>query len=222
MDGLDRFAREAFAMVSGPAARAAFDISARKTPGSATATAATVGPEPLLARRLVEAGVRFVTLNFGGWDMHSSLEKGMKRTCRCSTRPSGRWSTTSTTAGCSTRRWSSSWASSAARRGSTRGCRSDPVPGRDHWGEVMSVLMAGGGLARGRVVGSSNAKGEIPKDRPTRPIDVWATVYHQLGLDLRDELPQPRRAGRSRSRARGRRSPSWSSVLGLKSVHRPS
>ncbi|MHC5541706.1 DUF1501 domain-containing protein, partial [Singulisphaera rosea] len=59
----------------------------------------------------------------------------------------------------------------------------DPKPGRDHWGEVMSVLVAGGGFARGRIVGSSNARGEVPKDRPVTPQDLLVTVYHQLGID---------------------------------------
>jgi uncharacterized protein (DUF1501 family) len=60
---------------------------------------------------------------------------------------------------------------------------SDPVPGRDHWGKVMSVLIAGGGIARGQVVGSSNSRGEVPKDRPLRPQDLMVTIYHQLGIN---------------------------------------
>ncbi len=64
---------------------------------------APVVPERLLARRLVEAGVRFVTLTFSGWDFHSSLESGMKRVFPCSTRPSAPWSKTWTAAECSTR-----------------------------------------------------------------------------------------------------------------------
>jgi uncharacterized protein (DUF1501 family) len=60
---------------------------------------------------------------------------------------------------------------------------SDPVPGRDHWGNVMSVLVAGGGLARGCVVGASNARGERPKNRPVRPQDLAVTIYHQVGID---------------------------------------
>ena len=58
----------------------------------------------------------------------------------------------------------------------------------------MSVLVAGGGLAAGRVVGSSNAKGEIPKDRPVRPQDLLVTLYHQLGID--PETSFTNRAGR--------------------------
>ena len=71
---------------------------------------------------------------------------------------------------------------------------SDPVPGRDHWGKVMSVLAAGGGFARGRVVGASNSRGEIPKDRPVRPQDLLVTIYHQLGLS--PETTFLNRAGR--------------------------
>jgi uncharacterized protein (DUF1501 family) len=55
--------------------------------------------------------------------------------------------------------------------------------GRDHWGEVMSVLLAGGGLRVGQVIGSSTAKGEVPKDRPIEPYDVLATMYRHLGID---------------------------------------
>ena len=58
-----------------------------------------------------------------------------------------------------------------------------PIPGRDHWGNAISVLMAGGGLRGGQVVGSTNAKGEHPKDRPLTPADILATVYHVMGID---------------------------------------
>jgi hypothetical protein len=70
----------------------------------------------------------------------------------------------------------------------------DPLPGRDHWGNVMSVLVAGGGFARGRIVGASNARGEVPRDRPVRPQDLLVTLYHQLGI--RPETAFTNRAGR--------------------------
>jgi hypothetical protein len=56
-------------------------------------------------------------------------------------------------------------------------------PGRDHWPHAMSVLVAGGGLRVGQVVGSTNSRGEHPKDRPLRPTDLWATVFRHLGID---------------------------------------
>src|SRR5581483_4211422 len=58
-----------------------------------------------------------------------------------------------------------------------------PVPGRDHWGNAISVMMAGGGLKGGQVVGRTNARAEHPVDRPLKPADVLATVYHVLGID---------------------------------------
>lgn len=56
-------------------------------------------------------------------------------------------------------------------------------PGRDHWPQAMSMLLAGGGMRTGQVVGSTNAKGEEPKERPLTPNDLWATVYRHLGID---------------------------------------
>jgi uncharacterized protein (DUF1501 family) len=61
--------------------------------------------------------------------------------------------------------------------------RVNPTAGRDHWGEVMSVLIAGGGLAAGRTIGASNARGEYPKDNPISPQDLLVTLYRQLGID---------------------------------------
>lgn len=59
-------------------------------------------------------------------------------------------------------------------------------PGRDHWPQAMAVLISGGGLKMGQVVGSTNAKGEVPKDRPLTPQDLWATMYRHLGIDWND------------------------------------
>jgi uncharacterized protein (DUF1501 family) len=58
-----------------------------------------------------------------------------------------------------------------------------PVPGRDHWGNAISVLMAGGGLASGVVVGKTNARAEHPVERAMKPGAVLATIYHELGID---------------------------------------
>ncbi len=56
-------------------------------------------------------------------------------------------------------------------------------PGRDHWPSAMSVLVSGGGLRMGQVIGSTNSKGEHPKDRPLTPNDLWATMFRHLGID---------------------------------------
>jgi uncharacterized protein (DUF1501 family) len=62
-------------------------------------------------------------------------------------------------------------------------------PGRDHWPSSMSVLLTGGGMRTGQVVGSTNSKGEHPKDRPFTPNDLWATVYRHLGIDYNQSFP---------------------------------
>jgi len=59
-------------------------------------------------------------------------------------------------------------------------------PGRDHWPQAMSMLMSGGGMRTGQVVGSTNAKGEHPKDRPLTPNDLWATMFRHLGIDYKN------------------------------------
>jgi uncharacterized protein (DUF1501 family) len=138
-----------------------------------------------LARRLVEAGVRFVTLTFGGWDYHSSLERGMKRVLPILDAAVGTLIEDLEGRGLldSTMVIVMGEFGRTPRMNKAGVPGSDPVPGRDHWGKVMSVLVAGGGIARGQVVGSSNSRGEVPKDRPLRPQDLIATVYHQLGIN---------------------------------------
>ena len=56
-------------------------------------------------------------------------------------------------------------------------------PGRDHWPQAMSVLVSGGGMRTGQIVGSTNSRGEHPKDRPLTPNDLWATMFRHLGID---------------------------------------
>ena len=66
-----------------------------------------------------------------------------------------------------------------------------PTGGRDHWGQLMSILIAGGGLKVGQVIGASNANGEVPSDRPIHPTDVLAMIYRHLGIPARHEFIDP-------------------------------
>ena len=65
-------------------------------------------------------------------------------------------------------------------------------PGRDHWPQAMSLITFGGGQRTGQVIGSTNSKGEHPKDRPLTPNDLWATVYRHLGIDFHNSFPDYR------------------------------
>ncbi len=185
MDSLDSFGTQAFAMLSGPQARAAFDIR-RESPHLRDRYGRnTWGQSALVARRLIEAGVRFVTLTFGGWDMHSSIEKSARRavpqvdkavaTLIDDLDSRGRLASTMVVV------MGEFGRTPRINKGGVPG--SDPVPGRDHWNAVMSVLVAGGGVRGGQVIGASNPRGEYPRDRPVGPQDLIVTIYKKLGID---------------------------------------
>ncbi len=182
MDGMDTFTRQAFEMVTGPTARAALDLSkeapkTRERYGTAAEAGHSWGQSMLLARRLVEAGVSFVTVGCGGWDDHDkALVTNMPRRAPI-------YDTAV-----------SALIADLAERGLDRKVavliwgefgRTPKVSkaGRDHWPNSMSVVLAGGGLKVGQVIGSTNDKGERPKDRPLHPNDVLATIYKVLGID---------------------------------------
>jgi hypothetical protein len=185
MAGLDQFDQQAFSMVLGDAARKAFDLSKEDPKLRDRYMRHQWGQSALLGRRLVEAGVRFVTLTYSGWDYHSSLANGMKNVLPVLDHAVGTLIADLDDRGLldTTVVMVMGEFGRTPRMNTTGVPGVDPVPGRDHWGNVMSVLVAGGGFARGRVVGASNAKGEIPKDRPVRPQDLAVSLYHQLGID---------------------------------------
>jgi uncharacterized protein (DUF1501 family) len=178
IEGIDRFNAEALEMVTGEAARQAFNVEAEDAALRERYGRNTYGQSALLARRLVEAGVRFVTIHNGGWDHHSNILTGMKSRLPSMDRSIG------------------VLIDDLEQRGlleNTLVCvmgefgrtpRVNGSAGRDHWGNVMSVLLGGGGLRGGQIVGASNSKAESPLDTPLKPADVWATIYRAMGIDL--------------------------------------
>ena len=155
----------------------------------------------LLARRLIEAGVRFVTVNTFltvfdeiTWDIHGSKPftsiEGMKDIvapmydqayARADRRPVPTAGMLENTLVCN-----------LAEFGRTP--RVNPAGGRDHWPQCFTAYFAGGGVQGGRVVGRSDPIGGDPAERAVEPAEVVATIYHSLGLDLETTLPGP--AGR--------------------------
>jgi hypothetical protein len=186
---LDDFTRQAFDLVTGEQARVAFDIQAEDNRLRDTYGRNTTGQSLLLARRLVEAGVTCVTVRVAGWDDHSKLARGLKQR------------------GPAYDQGIAALVSDLYERGLEqdvlvvamgefgRTPRYNRNGGRDHWGSLMSVLLAGGGLKPG-IVGASNSKGEVPTAAAYRPENVLAMIYRHLGIDT--QLPFNDLAGRPR------------------------
>ncbi len=195
---MDKFQQDAWQIITGPEARKAFDLDAEplavreryglmpefKAPTNDRCGCPAWSQRMLLARRLVEAGVRLVTVDLRWWDTHvegiDSMQRGFLP------------------------RWDQAYTAlieDLEQRGlleSTmvlawgefgRTPQINNKNGRDHWPGVFSAAMAGGGIQGGRVVGSSDNKGAYPRDNPKDPQDVLATVYRHLGVDFHAEYP---------------------------------
>ncbi|HVC95801.1 MAG TPA: DUF1501 domain-containing protein [Pirellulales bacterium] len=213
MESMDKFQQRAVSMLTSSRARDAFDLSRESDEARDRYGRHCWGQRALMARRLVEAGVSFVTLvmenpyqsgvsflkqGVYNWDSHAVnchiwddlrvrlpiydqavtaliedvYQRGLdKRTLILVTGEFGR----------------------TPRIENSIGSQTGVMhPGRDHWPQAMSLIMAGGGMRTGQIVGSTNSKGEHPADRPLTPNDLWATVYRHLGINDDDSFPDHR------------------------------
>ena len=150
----------------------------------------TFGQECLVARRMVEAGVPYVVINYpGGWDTHSNHFATMRRQC-----PNLDQGLASLLLDLKERGLLEStivWCCGEFGRGPKVDYQPPWNGGRNHYGNVFSVLVAGGGFKGGHIVGSSDAKGEEVKDRPVYPVDLLGSIYHLAGIDATARLPHP-------------------------------
>jgi hypothetical protein len=183
MESMDRFQQEAVDMVLGGKAKAAFDVEAESPETRDRYGRGPWGHYTLMARRLVEAGVRFVTVDMPHWDTHSKIKEGMEQRL-----PYLDMAVDGLMQDLADRDLLDDvlvviMGEFGRTPKMNDGQPGIPVPGRDHWGQAMSVVLAGGGLRLGQVVGATNAKGEHPSERPLTPSDVLATIYHVLGID---------------------------------------
>jgi hypothetical protein len=175
MTGIDSFTSRAFDMVASGVVRKALDLT-QEDPRTRDRYH---GVEQFLtARRLVEAGVGCVTLAYGGWDTHEGNFKSLRRQLPELDRG----------------------IANLIQDLHDRGMQDDVVTvcwgefgrspkinnsnaGRDHWAPVMSALVAGGGLKMGQAIGTTNSRGEYPKDRPVTVSNVLSTLYQAVGID---------------------------------------
>jgi uncharacterized protein (DUF1501 family) len=150
----------------------------------------TFGQDCLAARRLVETGVPYIVINYpGGWDTHSSHFATMRRQC-----PQLDQGLAMLLQDLKDRDLLEStlvWCCGEFGRGPKVDWQPPWNGGRNHYGNVFTVLVAGGGFQGGRIVGSSDAKAEEVKERPVYPVDLLGSIYALAGIDADAKLPHP-------------------------------
>ncbi len=182
----------AYNLITSPEAKTAFSLSeepdaVRQRYGQGGVNG--IGQACLLARRLVERGVPFVTVNHAGWDTHQNIFTLKERypTDRNAHLPSLDRALSSLIQDLSDRRLlDETLVVVMGEFGRTP--KINPQGGRDHWPNVFTVMLAGGGVQGGQIIGSSDALGEFPKERPVTPADLAASIYTLLGIDPAMEL----------------------------------
>jgi hypothetical protein len=188
LEAMDRFQLKAYDLVTGRAARKAFDIDSEDPRLRDQYGRHSWGQSTLLARRLVEAGCTFVTVHYGGWDHHWNLQSGMERYLpMVDSAVAGLFDDLSNRGLLDRVLVVLCGEFSRTPRMNDGGNGGPPgsmgTPGRDHWGNAMFCLLGGGGVRGGQIVGSTTRLGESPHDRPISPCDIHATIYHVLGVD---------------------------------------
>lgn len=176
LDGMDSFYQRAYSMISSEKARAAFALSDEPQKLRDDYGAGQAGQRMLLARRLVESGVRFVSLTYGGWDHHDNI-----RTAMNSQLPKFDQAFAALIRDLEQRGMlDSTLVMVTTEFGRTP--KINATAGRDHYPKVFSIALAGGGIKKGYVHGASDVTGSEPESDPLKVEDLAATVYHQLGI----------------------------------------
>jgi len=182
---MDSFYQRAYAMISSKEAREAFNLAAESDALKEKYGKNSAGMRMLMARRLVEAGVRFVSLTYGGWDHHTGISKAMQGQM-----PSFDKAFAALIGDLEERKLlDSTLIMVSTEFGRTPKVNKDE--GRDHWPKVFSIVLAGGGIKRGTIYGSSDATGADPDSNPLSVEDMSATIYHCLGINPEKKLLAP-------------------------------
>lgn len=183
---VDVFQQKAFELMTSSAARAAFDIHEETESLRETYGRNSLGQSCLMARRLVEAGVRCVTIDHTNWDTHDNNFHVLKNDLL----PLLDRGLAGLLADLSDRgRLESTLVVVTGEFGRTP--RINQNSGRDHWGPSFTVALAGGGVQGGRVVGKSDPRAEKPDGNPYGPEDLAATMYRLLGINPDEEFYTP-------------------------------
>src|SRR3954468_23553607 len=185
LDGMDSFYQRAYSLLSSDKARAAFSLNDEPEKIREQYGRGAAGQRMLLARRLVEAGVRFVSLTCGGWDHHDNIKNGIT-----SQMPKFDQAFAALIKDLDTRGLlDTTLVMVTTEFGRTP--KINATAGRDHWPRVFNIILAGGGIKRGLVYGSSDPTGGEPDNNPLTVEDLAFTVYNQMGIDPSKNLIAP-------------------------------
>ncbi|MEN9284238.1 MAG: hypothetical protein RLZZ179_1731 [Verrucomicrobiota bacterium] len=185
LTAMDTFYQDAYKLISSPQAREAFALEKEADKLKDEYGRNEAGMRLLMARRLVESGVRFVSVTYGGWDHHDNIQGAMGGQVPNFDKAYARLINDLSERGL----LDSTLVMVTSEFGRTP--KINATGGRDHWPKVFSVLLAGGGLKKGMVYGSSDALGAEPENDPMTVENLATTVYHQLGINADKELMAP-------------------------------
>lgn len=180
--------KQAYELILGEAGKV-FDLSQEKDALRDRYGRNTFGQSCLVARRLVEQGVPYVTINYGGWDTHRENFQTMRR--KLPELDKGLAALLQDLADRGLLETTLVWQCGEFGRKPLVDWNAPWNGGRNHWGDAFSAMIAGGGLRGAHVVGETDARGEEVKSRPVHPLDLIATVYRQLGIPADARLPHP-------------------------------
>jgi hypothetical protein len=181
VQAMDSFYQNAFNLISSSEARDAFDLNKETTKTKENYGNNSAGMRFLMARRLVEAGVRMVTVNYGSWDHHSNLNSAM-----LSQAPNFDQAFSALISDLSDRGMlDSTLVLVTSEFGRTK---MNSTSGRDHWPKVFSVVMAGGGTKQGFSYGKSDSLAMEPDENPVSPENLAATMYSLMGINYEKRL----------------------------------
>lgn len=185
LDAMDTFYQRAYGLISSKEAREAFNLGAESDSLKDDYGRTEAGQRMLLARRLVESGVRFVSLTAGGWDHHAKIKDGIEKNLVPFDKAFSALIRDLESRGL----LDSTLVMVTSEFGRTPKINKDA--GRDHYPRVFSVVLAGGGVKRGYVHGSSDATSTAPDENPLSVEDFATTIYNQIGIDAEKELMAP-------------------------------
>lgn len=185
IDAMDSFYQHAYGLVSSASAREAFNLKAEPDSIKEEYGRNSAGMRMLMARRLAESGVRFCSLVFGGWDHHKDVKGGIAKELPQFDKAYAALITDLDRRGM----LDSTLVMVTTEFGRTPKVNKDN--GRDHWPRVFSIVLAGGGIKRGSVYGSSDPTGGEPDENPLSLEDFATTIYKQIGIDASKKLMSP-------------------------------